>query len=335
MYHIFFSGKNKNQINYFKSFKRNNPSKKDIYIIPQIQGTINRNKNEIHLKNTFSLFFFFFKLPKNSKVIIHDYSSFIFPIILFVHRKRIEFSWVIWGWDLYSLSEKTFKNSIRKYALGYFSKVHGFKQDFRYLKDYYNKELEFKEFVYSPPTLELNINNSFDSSNIKNNSILVGHSASLDNNHIECLNYICKHIDKSFKVYCILSYGGSSKYIDLVEKKGYELFGNRFIPIFNFMSPNEFNSFLDSIKFAILFNKRQSAVGFIYSCLSRGVQIALFKSSTPFEYLTSRGIILNDIRSIDKINFLNHEKKIIENNFSLINDIYSTQNLKTYYDSLR
>lgn len=335
MHHIFWASQNKNQINYFKSFKKNNPFKSDIYILHQYESFSKKNINELHVKNIYGLFVIFYKLPRNSRIVFHDYSSFLLAILLLIYRNKFEFSWIIWGWDLYSLSNKNFKNLIRKYSLKYFSQINGYKQDFEYLNSENIKKVQFKEFVYSPPTLESFKNVEHDFYKIEKKSVLIGHSASQDNNHIECFDYVQKYLEKSFKVYCILSYGGNSEYIDIVKNKGYEIFGDKFVPITSFMPPNEFKLFLLSVKFAFLFNKRQSAVGFIYTCLLQGVQIIMFKTSTPYEYFTSKGVILHDIQDIKKINFLSAEKETIRKNSTLIIDIYSKQNLVNFYNNLR
>jgi dTDP-N-acetylfucosamine:lipid II N-acetylfucosaminyltransferase len=333
MYHVFLAGKSSNQINYYRSFKKLNPSKDDFYLISNIISSEKKENDEILITNFFYFFYFLLTIPKNSKVIFHDFSNIVFPFFLYFFKYKINYSWVIWGWDLYILKNGGFKNNIKIRSLRYFKNIYGFKQDFKFLSSIIKNNFNFKEFVYAPPTWISDPKFDYNIIQKKESIILVGHSASPENRHIECFDFINNSISEKFVITCILSYGGSEEYINNVIEKGYSLFGDNFNPILDFMSPNDFNQFLSKINFAFLFNKRQAAVGFIYSCLMKSIQIFMYKDSTPFEFLSQRGVTLHDIEMLHKENLEVEREVICKNNFTEICKIYSKGNLKNYYNT--
>ena len=67
--------------------------------------------------------------------------------------------------------------------------------------------------------------------NFRSDNILVGNSATPENNHVEAFEFIQSNIDwQCRKIYCPLSYGDNN-YANKIKNIGFELFGENFIPV--------------------------------------------------------------------------------------------------------
>lgn len=85
-------------------------------------------------------------------------------------------------------------------------------------------------------------------------NILLGHSAASFGNHMYGLELLEKYRNENIKIYCPLSYNPASAvegYDKIVIEKGKELFADKFIPILDYMEPNEYYAFLQTIDIAV------------------------------------------------------------------------------------
>jgi len=120
--------------------------------------------------------------------------------------------------------------------------------------------------------------------------ILVGNSTDPSNHHLEIFEWL-KGMEL-IQIYCPLSYGTYNDYKEKVKQKGFELFGERFIPIEQFMQFEEYKSFLASIDVAIFNHKRQEAMGVTLTLLSLGKEVYVNDNTTSFQSLKERGFQL-------------------------------------------
>lgn len=93
--------------------------------------------------------------------------------------------------------------------------------------------------------------------------ILLGHSAAKFVNHILGLDLLYQWRNENIRIYCPLSYGAydadSFDYRNLVIEKGREMFGNKFIPMLDFMEIYQYYDFLDAIDVAIFPMQKMAA----------------------------------------------------------------------------
>ena len=89
-------------------------------------------------------------------------------------------------------------------------------------------------------------------------NILVGNSATKTNNHIEVLNWLSRFKKNNIKIYCPLSYGDKG-YASEVAEYGRKMFGDKFVPVLNYMKSDEYSVFLNKMDIAVFNNNRQQA----------------------------------------------------------------------------
>ena len=69
------------------------------------------------------------------------------------------------------------------------------------------------------------------------------------------------------RVYCPLSYGGPRKYVNRVAAFGKEALGDAFVPLTDYIPFDEYRRIWDSVNVAVFNQRRQEALGNIYSLL--------------------------------------------------------------------
>lgn len=134
--------------------------------------------------------------------------------------------------------------------------------------------------------------------------ILVGNSATPENNHIDMfINLINNYDIKDRYIYCPLSYG-DLEYSKVVINMGNKLFGDRFKPLCNFLDKDEYFKILKSCGFIFMNQLRQQAVGNILSLLCNGSKLFLNKKNPLYSHLLNIGISVSEIdlnKRVDKI----------------------------------
>lgn len=249
-------------------------------------------------------------------LIFHDLPS-KFGLILVSLLKLPNYSWVIWGNDLYTLfqeNQRAAKKFLRKCSV-----VYGFKEDFIKLKSL-QPLISTQEFHYVPPTVQTFTSEHSGLRALKESkAILLGHSCSKGNNLMTMPFDDLKKLD--YKYYLILSYGCTrdrAKY--LKGSLSSMLVSIDFIE--NYMDLNDFIIWLsENISALYLFNDRQAAVGNIAICLLLGIPVFMKENVAPFALFNSIGA---GVYSLDNIHKMNHLSLPVE----------SEKFLHYYYDRL-
>ena len=97
--------------------------------------------------------------------------------------------------------------------------------------------------------------------------VLVGNSGDPSNNHIDIYKALTK-IKGDFKVLSFLTYG-KTDYIKNIMARGYDILGEKFIPITDHMAREEYFHFIENIDVVIMNHYRQQGVGNIISFLTK------------------------------------------------------------------
>ena len=113
--------------------------------------------------------------------------------------------------------------------------------------------------------------------------------------------------ERDFEIICPLSYGSSNIAKDIVNL-GHSLFGERFIPIFDFLPATEYAKLLSSIDVAIFGHKRQQALGNILALLYLGKKVYVRSDISTWNFLNQLGITVFDTKNI----LSNDEGKLFE-----------------------
>lgn len=155
---------------------------------------------------------------------------------------------------------------------------------------------------------------------IRGSNILVGNSASFENNHLDMFEIISRHDVAGRKIIVPLSYGDNA-YRDLVFKHGERLFGSAFHPLVDYLPLEEYVNLIASCGIVIMGHKRQAALGNIGSALYHGARVYLDPTSTTYKFLTERGAKLFELQDLsngmlpDSIlpdNFVSKNRQVLE-----------------------
>lgn len=135
---------------------------------------------------------------------------------------------------------------------------------------------------------------------VEGSNILVGNSATSENNHLDAFSFIKENIPENVKIITPLSYGDTI-YRDAVIEKGNSLFGDRFLPLTEFMNIDEYNTILASCNVAIMNHRRQQALGNIGALLHKGGRVFMNPANPAYDFLRKLGALVWPIDALRQI----------------------------------
>ncbi len=193
--------------------------------------------------------------------------------------------WVIWGGDLYTYQfgkrglgwwrKEVFRRFVIK-RLGHF--ITHIRGDYELAQKWYGAKGVWHECFMYPSNL-------YQESPVQNTphegiNILLGNSADPSNNHIDALEKIRWYATENVRIFCPLSYGNAD-YGKNVAKYGKAIFGDKFIPMFDFMQFEKYKKLLSKIDIAIFNHDRQQGMGNTNTLLSMGKKVYIKSNITP------------------------------------------------------
>jgi hypothetical protein len=285
----------------------------------------------------------FLKLIKHfflaDKIVVHGFFNFHLILFSWFFPKILKkMYWVVWGGDLYSVLESAgktkkvmIKNAIKKLVLRRIDNIITYVPgDFYLVKENLNPEARLHVSIMYPGNLYKDFDKDFDKDflddGLQEARILVGNSGSPSNNHIRIFERLKKHKDVArIKVFCPLSYGDQD-YIDEVCNYGESCFGERFIPLTEYMDLNEYVEFLSSIKYAVYDYDRQQGMGNIISLLGLGKGVFLNPQTTPWGLFKEKNIDMIDVNDLESFDFT---MEFISDNPNKIKESFSSQVLES------
>lgn len=132
-------------------------------------------------------------------------------------------------------------------------------------------------------------------------NIQVGNSATETNNHLNILKNLSKFKKENIKVYVPLSYGDMD-YADKVITYGKEMLADKFVPIQQFMSFEEYLMFMSKMDVGIFDMKRQQAMGNIVALMYIGSKLYLNRESLMWNFFSKDlDCIISDSTQISKM----------------------------------
>jgi dTDP-N-acetylfucosamine:lipid II N-acetylfucosaminyltransferase len=268
------------------------------------------------------------------KIILHGlFSSHLLYILALQPWLLKKCYWVIWGGDLY-VHESEHKGwrwgkneFFRRFViqrLGYLlTYIPG---DVELARQWYGAKGQYLECLMYPSNIFTPVDLP-EVGRTTTTTVLVGNSATSSNNHFEIFEGLCKLDDQNFKLICPLSYGDRD-YAEKVSVKGNQLFGDRFVPLLNFMLYQDYLKILAEIDVAIFAHRRQQGMGNTIALLGLGKKIFIRSDVTQWNFLKDLGM---NIFSISDLDFSKMNSEDIKMNSAIIKKIFSKKKLITQY----
>ncbi|PKD19468.1 hypothetical protein APR41_16030 [Salegentibacter salinarum] len=160
-----------------------------------------------------------------------------------------------------------------------------FKEEVDFIHQKISQDVDFLKFSYYP--IELMVKN--EKARVNATNILVGNSASENNNHLEIFELLQRLPLMGKKIIVPLSYG-KKNYADSIISKGREIFPENFEPLIDFLPLHQYNEYLQQCGIVIMNHYRQQAIGNVLSMLWLGSKIYLDERNSIFHFLKRKGI---------------------------------------------
>ena len=278
----------------------------------------NTNQHVTHINKKRQIIKLSYLLNTSDKIILHGIFSHMLVNILFLQPWILKKCyWVMWGGDFYfPKKQRWLKKRVIKKIKNFVTYLKG---DFELVKKWYGaKGIMHESFMY-PSNLFKEVN-SLNRVNVDSTTnIMIGNSADPSNNHIEILHKLSEFKEKDISIYAPLSYGDDT-HAKLVAKKGIEIFGDKFIPLTEFMDTDKYVEFLNNIDIAIFAHNRQQGMGNTISLLGMGKKVYMKNDITPWTLFGEIGVKVFDFNSID-LEPINRE--VMSENIKIIKTYFS------------
>ncbi|MEH0769633.1 TDP-N-acetylfucosamine:lipid II N-acetylfucosaminyltransferase [Vibrio alginolyticus] len=195
------------------------------------------------------------------------------------------------------------------------------------------KHKKFPEILdWNYSTIEDDLAKNLIGKTVTGERILFGNSATYTNNHLDLVN-ILEKTDK--KIVCPLSYGDKVYRVHLVDEFK-KRFGERFIPLIDFMELEVYLEHLQQCSFVLMNHVRQQAVGNIITMIYLGAKVFLNESNPTYEFFVEKGVYVYSIEELARVPSLLDEKldpEKQEHNKKIMIELYSKSKMedKTCY----
>lgn len=313
-------------------------------------------------------------LKQADNIIVHFLTEEV-SLILFRFRGKAKIFWVIWGDDLYkylplklydyhtsellSKLESKMKSIIKRLYYSFFHQIRKsvikrldyvsttLKGDVKLLKKYFKTEAKwYSKDIYPNPIdlkkIDLEVNSFDDKFKFKKKGeklLFLGNSGSKTNNHLDILIILSKIKVQNFNIICPLSYGNPI-YIKKIIEKGKMLFGDRFKPLLEFLTPEVYYQILKKVDLTIMYHNRQQGRGTIIILLYLGKPLCMKKTSLYFNFIENKvlvfstkdleRLILNEIEFTEVMS--KNNRKIASQYLSVKSVISSIENLSNFLE---
>ncbi|GLS89621.1 hypothetical protein GCM10007916_06880 [Psychromonas marina] len=293
-------------------------------------------KNVIFTKNKMLFRQFRGIINASKMLIIHqlNHPVFMLELLFFAPKILKKTAWVLWGGDVYYAQyNKTIKSKIIEFLREKVIKripliISYVKGDFDVIQKQYNSGAKYLKADYPSPIDISAIEKTCikDVDDLKKTKIIVlGNSADPSNEHFESIDILSKYKNESILIKCILSYGGNDEYKNQVIKYGKEKFEEKFLPILEYQSFDEYLEMINASDICVLNHKRQQGLGNQKVFLMLMKKLYISNVTTPFDYFKSIDI---NIDATEKIVDMSYEefirtdnKYLLNNRVNILNDI--------------
>jgi dTDP-N-acetylfucosamine:lipid II N-acetylfucosaminyltransferase len=152
-------------------------------------------------------------------------------------------------------------------------------------------------------------------------NVLLGNSATAENNHLDLLPELRPLMQNGGKMFCPLSYGDAA-YGDMVASEGERLYGSQFIAIREFMPLIDYLAILRSCSTVVMPHLRQQAMGNIFMMLYAGADVVMDSRNPAYRFLRRLGLPISELselrtphRKVPTSGQLSSVRRILRDNF--------------------
>jgi glycosyltransferase involved in cell wall biosynthesis/SAM-dependent methyltransferase len=275
-------------------------------------------------------------MEKSAQIIVHclytsDLTSFLFQNQHLLYKVN----WKLWGGDLYLYRQvdsgtnpetnEVKRRSIIKNIAYITSPV---EEEYKHALDVYGGTAQYKFAFYPLPKDFREYCPSGCPRKDQTINILVGNSGYPTSNHLQALSYLSRFRNEKIKIYCPLSYGDKG-YTKDVCANGKKIFGDKFVPLLDFIQFDRYVDLLNTMDIAVMNHDRQQGVGNILMLLYLGKKVYMQPDITTYKCLGRFGVTIYDIEEIkenDFSDFVTFSDDNGKNNSEIIEATYSKEN---------
>ncbi len=235
--------------------------------------------------------------------------------------------WILFGEDLYCYEEKKglplkLFESVRRFVIKNIGGIiAGYRGDYELARKWYGAKGKFYHSFLYPNFIHKKIIRPEVNQEKKVLRIQIGHSADPRNKHLEVFGLLEKYKD-NIEITCPLVYGYDD-YREEVMRRGVEIFGQKFKPMTELVSVDEYSRFLSSIDVAIFPHKGNLAGGNMIILIGLGKKVYARSDTTSWAFYKELGLKLYDIEKemggiLDDLpsDIQSRNKEIIRNHFT-------------------
>jgi dTDP-N-acetylfucosamine:lipid II N-acetylfucosaminyltransferase len=266
-------------------------------------------------------------MQESYKIIIHGlWREKINDLLVLCPELLKKSYWFMYGGDFFNKGTYSLNHMVVIKNIG-FAVTHS-DENFEFIKESYAvKAKHLSSFLYTSNLCPVNFKMKHRDLGM---NFLIGHSGVEENQHLKCLKMLSKLDTTNMNIYCPLSYPKKNKYIDEVINYGEQIFGEKFIPLTNFISKESYENFIsEKIDIAIMASWRGHGLGTITSLLASNAKVYLDSSSPSYKWFCKQGIKISSLADLKTEVQLNKIEKI-STKVAAVNNKIVTQHFSKY-----
>ena len=254
---------------------------------------------------------------------------------LFFHRNLLKKKayWIIWGGDLYEAKRDPVNDYVRRNFHGYISDTDG---DCEVTKEKYKiKKAFFYNGAYTFPVQWDMIEVALEGKKPKD-CVRVQVNNSCDRTTSEMLKKLSKFRGENIEVTTVLSYG-DMEYKEAIMETGKQIFGDKFVPLSNYLSPMDYAKWCAQNDIYVLSQDRQQGLGNSFITLATGGKLYIKSEITTFSHFKRHDIEVFDTNDIGKICFEEFEEypdQVRRRNMENVKIFFDNRYLKELWDPI-
>lgn len=153
--------------------------------------------------------------------------------------------------------------------------------------------------------------------------ILLGNSATPTNRHAQMIESLRRFSHENIALYVPLSYG-NMEYKDEIIRLGKDAFGEKFIPLIDYMEIAEYQDLLKTISVGVFNHNRQQGMGSIHLLMQYGAKVYIAPDSPMWADFASNGEQFFNTSTINEETygeFISYDKEYARKNFEALDPI--------------